>query len=115
MRKAFQRRGWAENEFSQSNVYDLRWDLNDNNVDFDEIRPGQLCNHFPNNQELTTKTGLARNLQRLTGADMERFFPRCYDFTEERGLAEFTQNFERTAVMNLVKKHAEFFERIHAR
>lgn len=32
MRRAFIRRGWIENLILQSHLYDLRWDMTDNNV-----------------------------------------------------------------------------------
>ncbi len=115
MRRAFLRRGWIENPVANSQLFDLRWDLNENAVPFEELRPGQLCNHFPNNQELTTKTGLARNLPRLADCDCnpEAFFPRCYDFTDERQIEAFMLDFQRTAIVNLVKRHAQYFKLIH--
>ncbi len=115
MRRAFLRRGWVENPITDSDVFDLRWDLNENAVDFEQLRPGQLCNHFPNNQELTTKTGLARSLPRLTefGCDPETFSPRCYDFTDQRQIEAFMMDYQRTAVVNMMKKHAAYFKRIH--
>ncbi len=115
MKRAFLDRGWAENPLAQSHIFDLRWDLNENNVNFEELGPGQLCNHFPNNQELTTKTGLARNLQRLTElpSDPDRFFPRCYDFTEERQIQSFICDFHRTGVINLLRRHCRYFKRVH--
>ena len=81
------------------------------------MKCGQLCNHFPNNQELTTKTGLARNLSRLAefGSDAEKFFPRCYDFTDEKQMVAFTQDFHQTAIINLLKKHAAYFSLTHKR
>jgi len=84
-------------------------------VDFSQLKIGQLCNHFPNNQELTTKTGLVRNLSRLCdyGIDYEAWFPRCYDFTEERQIQEFLNDFQRTSVVNFVKKHVKYFKSIH--
>ncbi len=115
MKKAFYRHGWLENEVAEARVFDLRWDLNQNAVSFEELRPGQLCNHFPHSEELTTKTGLARNIQKLAeaGVDPDKFFPRCYDFTEEKAMGEFVKDWEETAVVNLVKKHVEFFRRAH--
>ena len=86
-----------------------------NRIEFDRLKSNQLCNHFPNNQELTTKTGLARNLLRLTDYEFksESWFPRCYDFTEETQIAGFIQDFQKTAVINFLKKHAKYFETIH--
>ena len=72
---------------------------------------GQLCNHFLNNQELTTKTGLVRTLNKLSSS--EKFFPRCYDFTDEPQIEEFVNDFYRTGIINLLKKHALFFIQLH--
>jgi len=117
MRRAFLRRGWVENTIPSSFVFDFRWDLNENSVDFEQLRSGQLCNHFPNNQELTTKTGLTRNLSRLMeyGCDSEAFFPRCYDFTDEKQIDAFLEDYNRTAIVNLIKKHASYFKSVHGK
>jgi len=109
MRRAFVNRGWVEN--TTTNVFDIRWDLNENAVDFSQLRQGQLCNHFPSNQELTTKIGLNRNLLRATYC--EPWFPRCYDFTEEKQIQEFVKDFQYSSIVNFVKKHAQYFKSIH--
>jgi len=111
MKRAFIARGWVENPIAQSQFFDIRWDLNENNVNFSIISNGQLCNHFANNQELTTKTGLARNLQKIAGS--ENFFPRCYDFTDEKQISEFLADFNRTGIFNLLKKYSNFFKKAH--
>jgi tubulin monoglycylase TTLL3/8 len=79
------------------------------------LKGGQLCNHFPNNQELTTKAGLARNLLRLSDyeCNSESWFPRCYDFTEESQIELFVQDFQKTTIVNFVKRHAKYFKQHH--
>jgi len=86
-------------------------------VNYKLLKPGQLCNHFPNNQELTTKTGLARNLLRLTDYEwnQEQWFPRCYDFTDQRQIDGFLADYKKTSVVNYIKRHAIYFKHIHHR
>lgn len=86
-------------------------------MDFRTLRPGQLCNHFPNNQELTTKVGLARNLLRLSGCEhkCEWWFPRCYDFTDQTQIEWFSADYEKTAVVNYVRRHGDYFKSVHWR
>jgi hypothetical protein len=77
-------------------IFDVRWDLNGNEMNFDELRRGQLFNNFVDNEELTTKIGLARNLQRLCGGMnvAVSFFPWCYDFTDPSAITDFIKDFE---------------------
>lgn len=49
------------------------------------------------------------------GYDPENFLPRCYDFTIEKQIDLFTQDFQRTAIFNLVKKHAKFYKKAHSK
>ena len=74
-----------------------------------------MCNHFPNNQELTTKAGLARNLLKLNecGTNSESWFPRCYDFTDASQIQEFLIDFQRTSAISYMKKQAEYFKKLH--
>ena len=92
--------------------FDVLWEVNDNGEVYDMLNDDQFYNHFPNNSELTTKAGLARNLlahtsQAATQPDF--YFPRCYDFGEPKQIDEFLQDFYRTALMSSLKKHVEFF------
>jgi len=112
IRNACLRRGWVENDGVNKMIFDIRWDLNGNGMNFDELRKGQLFNHFGYNEELTTKIGLARNLQRV--GEARSFFPRCYDFTDPGAITDFIKDFEQTAVINLLKKHAELYIKFHS-
>ena len=110
-------------------IYDLKFELNDNNFDYDTLLPFQLYNHFQGHSELTTKAGLTKNLSyegdpsfrarklqerlRLADMDCDRFFPRSYDISQLRSLQDFVEDFERTAIFCLVKKHALYFRESH--
>lgn len=77
---------------------------------FEALAQGQLCNHFPRTQALTTKLGLSKSLQK---ANASMFFPRCYDFTDRGQMLEFAKDFNRTGVLNVLKKHAAAFKKAH--
>lgn len=86
LRRALLERGWVENEDVWSPFYDLKWTTKIMDVDFYRLAPHQIVNHFNNNQGLTSKFGVARNLRTLilgSGIDIDRFFPRCYDLGDQ--------------------------------
>ena len=95
-----------------TNDFDLLWDVYDNGEVYDMLGDSQFYNHFPNNSELTTKSGLAKNLMaNISQASIhpDLYFPRSYDFGESKQIDEFTQDFYKTALMSSLKKHVEYF------
>ena len=82
-------------------------------IKLDAISNGQLYNHFPDTQPLTTKIGLTQSMRR--NYNSERFFPRCYDFTDESQIIEFENDFNKTAVINLLKRYNIEYSKIHKR
>lgn len=96
--------------------FDLLWDVYDSAEVYDLLDDNQFYNHFPNNSELTTKAGLARNLlNNVSEAHLhpDFYFPRWYDFGEQRQIDEFLQDFYRTALMSSLKKHVEYFWKLN--
>jgi hypothetical protein len=86
--------------------YNLRIDI------YEILDDNQIYNHFPGNGELTTKAGIAKNLMlnaNQANIHPDFYFPRCYDFGNSKQIDEFLQDFYRTALMNCLKKHAEYF------
>jgi tubulin monoglycylase TTLL3/8 len=79
------------------------------------MRGNQWYNHFPNNRELTTKSGLCKNLWTFCMLDYElqiqNFFPRCYDLSDQKNVDAFVWDFQTTAIMSIVKCYAEHFMR----
>lgn len=74
--------GWSENRIFDSPFFNLKWSYKDLNADYSKLVPGQILNHFKNNQELTSKGRLLVNLRNneyTTNMSHEVYFPRCYD------------------------------------
>lgn len=106
IRRALKKRNWTENKITNSLAYNLKWCYNDSDYDYKNLRPGQYYNHFPNNRELTTKSGLAKNLRNLTDfrISIDSFFPRCYDLGDSFQVKELINDYRRTGILNVIKK-----------
>lgn len=76
------------------------------------LRPWQLFNHFQNNTEITTKSGLCRTLYNNTSPQMktDRWFPRCYDLSQAGQTDDLVDDYLRTAAQIIVKKHYKLFK-----
>mmetsp|Transcript_2139 Transcript_2139/g.6520 ORF Transcript_2139/g.6520 Transcript_2139/m.6520 type:complete len:964 (+) Transcript_2139:305-3196(+) len=77
--------------------FDFKWTINHGDINFEQLRPGQIVNHFPNSgPEIGTKVGLAKNLrslQWLDKVDMNRFFPRMYNLANPWEMQDFVEDF----------------------
>ena len=71
-----------------------------------------MFNHFQNNTELTTKSGLAKNLYSNGSPCMQTdtWFPRCYDLSQTTQTEELLDDFRCTAVQIIIKKHYAMFK-----
>jgi len=85
-----------------STNFDVRWTINHNDINFQELGPFQMCNHFPNSGvELGSKVGLARNLKSLEWFDkisMDTFFPRMYNLANPWEMQDFVVSRESVCV-----------------
>ena len=112
IRRALKRFGWVENPHLNSFLFDFKWTYLDTEVDYANLMDGQFFNHFQNNKELTTKSGLIENVRSCAehGTGFWSFFPRAYDLGHINQMKEFQEDFERTALMNLLKKHWQYIK-----
>ena len=111
IRRAFKRRGWYENKVLNSTAFHLKWTYTDSESDYRALRPGQYFNHFPNNRKLTTKNGL-NSIFRLNcdySLRPSAFYPRTYDLGDANQVDELRADYEKTAAMNVIKQHSEYF------
>lgn len=73
-----------------------------------------MFNHFPANTEITTKSGLAKNLY-LNGSpslNVDSWFPRCYDLSQHSQLEELLDDYKCTALQITIKKHYKMFKEL---
>lgn len=106
IRRALKKRGWFENKNSSSCAFHFKWTYTDSDSDYKNLKPGQLFNHFLCNRELTTKSGLSKNLRNITDnkINVDTFFPRCYDLGDNFQVKELIKDYNSTAVLNILKK-----------
>ncbi|KAL4481462.1 hypothetical protein ABPG74_007551 [Tetrahymena malaccensis] len=112
IRRTLIRMGWKENKLLLNSNFDLKWIYIDSNDDYKFLNDNQFYNHFKNNTELTQKGRLLYNLKNNTqfGVNQEQFFPRCYDLGNDQERGEFSNEFNRLNVMNLLKKHIQYIK-----
>lgn len=104
--------GWQENTIYNSQFFDLKWGYTDYLEDYKTLHEGQYFNHFKNNTELTTKGRLFLNLNNCAyGVNIEEFFPRTFDVGNELEQQTFQSDFEKTALLNLLKSHIAYFKK----
>lgn len=74
------------------------------------VHAADKVNHFRNSHVLTTKEGLRSTLYQHAPPEIRvtKFYPRTYDLHSE--LEEFEMDFNRTALLNLLRKYMVFIE-----
>ena len=63
----------------------------------DELQDFQMVNHFMKNNLITTKTGLSSSLKQLVWwntVEVDSFFPKCFDLTDNCGDQSEEQDFK---------------------
>ena len=94
-------RGWVVNPDYDSPFFDLKYVVSGNNLDYRNLLNGQVVNHFEKNTEITTKVSLCRNLRNLIwfrNVDIDSFYPRCYDLTDNDDIEDFHEEFKTNKV-----------------
>jgi hypothetical protein len=66
-----------------------------------------MFNHFQYNTEITTKSGLCKNLYLNTNINMkvDQWFPRCYDLSQSGQTEELVEDCYRTIAQAIIKRH----------
>ncbi|CDW84976.1 protein monoglycylase ttll8 [Stylonychia lemnae] len=103
--------GWIDT--TNSSMFHIRFDITDKEGNQNKLRNSQWYNHFPNNREITTKAGLCKNLWQQCPYDYElqvsKFFPRCYDLSDQKQIDIFVTDFQQTAILSIIKVFANHF------
>ena len=66
IRAALQSNGWVEALDKNTTFFHLKWVYTDSVLDYTKLEQGQFYNHFKNNQELTNKNLLRKNLKKAS-------------------------------------------------
>jgi tubulin monoglycylase TTLL3/8 len=67
----------------------------------------QICNHFEKSTNLTTKVGLCKNLKNLiwfNNVDIDSFYPKCFDVSEQSDYEEFIIYFKLIKAESVLKQ-----------
>ena len=103
LKRALENRGWQENFDPNSKIFNLKWTLKKVDLNFLELMPHQIVNHFEKNTSITTKVGLARNIRNLIwfdNEDVDDFYPVCYDLNDLADFDDFIEDFKYSGVIN---------------
>eukprot|EP00929_Paragymnodinium_shiwhaense_P014333 TRINITY_DN122234_c0_g1_i1.p1 TRINITY_DN122234_c0_g1~~TRINITY_DN122234_c0_g1_i1.p1 ORF type:complete len:1061 (-),score=242.85 TRINITY_DN122234_c0_g1_i1:504-3686(-) len=105
-RQALLSRGWILNEDPESPYWDLKFPCERMKGDeVAKLAPEQVVSYFVRDSEITTKSGLCRNMRRfMDGPDVDTFFPRCYDLSNTEQFSEFMKDFKATRCLNIVRR-----------
>eukprot|EP00357_Protocruzia_adherens_P000980 CAMPEP_0115047060 /NCGR_PEP_ID=MMETSP0216-20121206/49101_1 /TAXON_ID=223996 /ORGANISM="Protocruzia adherens, Strain Boccale" /LENGTH=963 /DNA_ID=CAMNT_0002430223 /DNA_START=247 /DNA_END=3138 /DNA_ORIENTATION=- len=108
IRKSLLKRGWVENKDHQSPCFDLKWTLKGKDLNQDQLLDHQIVNHFCKNSNITTKIGLSLNLRNLiwfANVDIDTFYPRCFDVSENTEMEDFVDDFKTTKAESILKSY----------
>lgn len=100
------RGNWHENLDVSSQLFDLKWTVRRKEIDFDSLQSHQICNHFNKSTMITTKDGLCHSLRNLiwfNSVDIDTFYPRCFDLSENAEKEDFYTEFKAIRAESLLK------------
>lgn len=97
-------RGFVEMDVESRSDFDLKWGPRVK-VDWKTLSPPKLVNRFECDSELTTKSGLAENLQAASSpADSRSFYPECFPLDRASALQEFALEFKYSKACCVLKE-----------
>jgi hypothetical protein len=119
IRRAVERRShhWYDSRIRYQGsgcVYDIKFEFQDQPSDYSSanLKSSQMYNHFQYNTEITTKSGLCKNLYQNTHTQMkvDSWFPRCYDLSQTGQVDDLIDDYQRTAVQIIIKQHYQMIK-----
>ncbi|CAE7223178.1 TTLL3B [Symbiodinium natans] len=97
-------RNFVELDPESRSDFDLKWGPRVK-VDWKTLSPPKLVNHFECDSELTTKSGLAENLQAASSpVDSRSFYPACFPLDKASALQEFALEFKYSKACCVLKE-----------
>ena len=124
IREVLQENGWVESLDKDTTFFHLKWVYNDSPNDYNKLQStfsimedGQFFNHFKNNQELTNKNLLRKNIAK---ANIKPNFPHTFDLELSEDLILFKKELEKfeyfkilDSIVNLIKAEmGPYYKRI---
>ncbi|CAI2381666.1 unnamed protein product [Moneuplotes crassus] len=100
-------KGWVENKDKNSVCFDLLWTTKQRDIKFEDLKDGQVVNHFKNNAAITTKIGLCRNIGKVlnfSSVDVDTFFPKCFCLKDDDDWKEFSTYYKVCKAEGILKK-----------
>jgi hypothetical protein len=81
------------------------WTINEKDIDYNELKPFQICNHYEGITTLTTKNGFCDLLKEMCwiNDDSNDISPRSYNLGDPIHRDEFIDDFRITAASNILK------------
>ena len=72
LRRAIERRSdhWVEFKGKMQGIFDIRFEFQDQQSDYSNLKSSQMFNHFQGNMEITSKSGLCKSLYQNNYCDM---------------------------------------------
>lgn len=101
-------RGWVENPDFFSSYFDLKYCVRLKDIDYKGLFPNQIISHYVGQTCLTNKFELSRSLTNLISdykADIDDFFPRCYDISCFFDHMNFLIDFKISFCVSSLKKY----------
>jgi len=111
-RNALLARGWHENSEHRSQHFDLKWGM-EKWIDFENLRPHQIVNHFDRSREIATKSGLTLTLRSaawICGTGSDSFYPRAYDLFDPMERSDFVLDFKLTKAEAILRRCLELID-----
>jgi tubulin monoglycylase TTLL3/8 len=109
-------RGWIQNVWDPDGPwFDLKWTVRKQDIDYENLAPPQLANHFEKTAEITTKAGLQKHLKEasdLNEYDIDSWYPRTYHLCSPDELNAFAIEFKIHKAEGILK---EFVQQKNAR
>ena len=108
IKRALKSRGWIENKDKESCCFDLKYTLKTSDIDYNNLLPNQIVNHFGKTSAITTKVGLTHSLKNLIWfrcVDVDTFYPRCFDLGLPEETDDFVQDFKATKAQGYLKTY----------
>lgn len=94
-------------------LFNLKWVVQDRDLDYEDLGDCQYFNHFQNNKEITSKSFLKKNLSSYFDPSIEvsTFFPRCYDFASPKEIKEFKKDYFENSALIILRKNIKIIKK----